>query len=550
MDVGQRDLRASGEIAVRLREPADLRQRAGEMALAIAQIAAAQHTSRTLARALVEYLTTALETQAAALFSLTGGERHGRPHLLLQAAATPQRAVPEAAVRHLKGIAYRALATRRLVMRPQGMGTQQLDSTAYSAAVPLGDARPWAVCAVTWGASPSTAEELKRADLFTLVAPALAAATRSGHLLDETPREELPQAPPRAAVFALTSEAIATVGEDFIIQETNPAFDRLMGWLGRAAVGMRCSDVLYCRDERKLLLCSTPRCPLEQAFAVDGELPISGICWQTRGGTLCEMSASITAHRFPHETHAVIVARDVGALNTANRMRANFISMVSHELRTPLNSLNGFLEIVTEGQAGPLNEQQQEFLNYARLSAEQLITLVKDILLISKADAGQFALRIEEVEIPKLVQQTMQGLQTAAEKRKITISADLAPDLPVIRADALRLQQVLSNLLSNAIKFSPEGGAAQLWVCVEGSNLRFSVRDEGDGVPLEDHARIFERFYQSDNSARLRTGGYGLGLAIARLIAEQHGGRIWVESEPGRGATFSFTVPLESPPGY
>src|SRR5262249_38484450 len=161
----------------------------------------------------------------------------------------------------------------------------------------------------------SPMQERDRVDLFALVVPALAAATRSGQPLDETLHEDTLQEPQRAAVFALTSEAIASVGEDFIIQETNPAFDRLMSWPERAAVGMRCSDVLCCRDERKLLLCGTPRCPLELAFAVDGELPVGGICWQTRGGALCEMSATITAHRFPREAHAVIVARDVSALN-------------------------------------------------------------------------------------------------------------------------------------------------------------------------------------------------------------------------------------------
>src|SRR5262249_23586640 len=162
-------------------------------ALGIAQIAASQHTSRTLARALAEYLTTALDAEASALFSLTGGGRHGRPHLLLQAAATPRRAAPEAAVRHLTGIAYRALATRRLVLRPQTMEAPQLSPSAFSAAVPLGAVRPWGVCAVSWSASPS-AEELERADLFALVAPALAVATRSSQPLDEPPREELSQA--------------------------------------------------------------------------------------------------------------------------------------------------------------------------------------------------------------------------------------------------------------------------------------------------------------------------------------------------------------------
>jgi signal transduction histidine kinase len=218
--------------------------------------------------------------------------------------------------------------------------------------------------------------------------------------------------------------------------------------------------------------------------------------------------------------------------------------MVSHELRTPLNSINGFLEIVLEGQVGALNERQREFLGYAYLSTQQLTTLVEDILLISKADSGQFILRTAEMDPATVVMQAIQAVQPAADKAEVTIAAELPTALPLVQADDLRIQQVLTNLLGNAIKFTPAGGAVTMAVAVGDDEVRFSVADTGKGVSPEDQARIFERFYQSEAATRHHSGGYGLGLAIAKLIVEQHGGRIWVESQAGQGASFSFTIPL------
>src|SRR5690242_7104989 len=181
---------------------------------------------------------------------------------------------------------------------------------------------------------------------------------------------------PRHAIFALTSEAVVTISEDFTIQETNPAFGHLMGWVQRAPTGLSCMGVLRCRDERNILLCGTPRCPVSEAFSAQGATFTRELRWQTRSGKACEVTASLSAQREQDTIRAVLFAHDVTLLNAANRMRANFISMVSHELRTPLHSINGFLDIVLDGQVGALNPRQEEFLNYARISAHQLTTLV------------------------------------------------------------------------------------------------------------------------------------------------------------------------------
>jgi two-component system phosphate regulon sensor histidine kinase PhoR len=395
---------------------------------------------------------------------------------------------------------------------------------------------------VRWRVAGDAVDE-RRVALLARRAPSRIIATRPAHVLDEAAFGEIHLAP-RNTIFNITSEAILSVAEDLTITEVNPAFSRLLGWTEAVAAGQPCRQVLRCRDEWKAPLCDTPRCPLHEAFGSSSATPVRELRWETRSGSPAEVSASFAVQRTGEDARAVIVARDVTLLNAANQMRGNFISMVSHELRTPLHSISGFLEIVLDEQVGPLNERQQEFLKYARVSTQQLAALVEDILFISKADSGQFTLRLGEVDTVELVTQVLHGLQAVAQKARVGLVSQLELDLPAAHGDALRLQQVLTNLLNNAIKFSPQEGTVYLSARTEGDEVLFSVTDEGRGIPREDHARIFERFYQSESAARTRTGGYGLGLAIAKLIVEQHCGRIWVESEPGKGSTFYFTVPI------
>jgi two-component system phosphate regulon sensor histidine kinase PhoR len=220
--------------------------------------------------------------------------------------------------------------------------------------------------------------------------------------------------------------------------------------------------------------------------------------------------------------------------------------MVSHELRTPLNSINGFLEVVLEGQVGQLNSRQQEFLGYVQTSAFQLTTLVEDILFISKADSGQFVLRPSTLTVSHLLHQAMQSVVPEAEKALVHIVVRYPQEFPAIWGDELRLCQVLTNLLHNAIKFSPPESEIVLSLTDRGTYAEFAVQDHGKGVPPEEHLLVFERFYQSDSSRHAHSGGYGLGLAIAKLIVEQHHGRIWLDSSEGQGTTFYFTLPFDA----
>ena len=519
------------------------------MSLRVAEIAARHGQPDALAEELTQYLRTELRAQAVALYWCKHSQRrrHGGVSTVLRPAGTASAPASarsgDQSAHQLKASGYRALSAGKLLVRlPATFSDQSAGASPLIIAMPLGTNDPWAVLVSAWDTT-ATDSANHRADLLASLAPSLAVATRPAHESGDAERSATIQSPKRT-VFTVTSEAIVTLDEAFIIREINPAFTTILGWSESAAVGHHCSEVWRCRDERRMLLCGTPRCPLHEAFSGNTESPVRELTWETQSGKPTEISASFTVQQVAHHAEAVVVARDVTLLNAANRMRANFISMVSHELRTPLNSVNGFLEIVLESPVGPLNERQREFLNYARVSTQQLTTLVEDIVFMSKADSGQFTLRLARMRVPNVVDSAAQAMQSTAAKAQVKIVTEIPQKLPVVRADELRIQQVLTNLLGNAIKFSPAESVIRLSVSVRETALQVAVSDLGKGIAPEDHARIFERFYQSDANVRTRANGYGLGLSIAKLIIEQHHGRIWVESEPGAGATFYFTLPL------
>ncbi len=356
------------------------------------------------------------------------------------------------------------------------------------------------------------------------------------------------------AVFDNSSDLILRIDQSMRIVEANPAAARLFNWKVNNLIGKHCSEVLICRDELGQVLCDTPSCPLVQALAAsDTRVVPPGpihreVTWQTAQGNRIEVSATFAPVATAAGRQAVVIAHDLTPLNNTDHLRSHFISMVSHELRTPINSINGFLEIVLDGHVGPLSERQVEFLNYARSSTQQLMTLVEDILFISRADTGEFKLRFDTVNVPDLVIHTAQNCRTAAEHAGVDLMIKLPEQIPTINADELRLQQVLTNLIHNAIKFTPPEGKITIQVEVWPNDICFDVCDTGEGVALDEQLRIFQRFYQSPNTVAGRSGGYGLGLAIAQLIVQQHGGRIWVTSAPPDGATFSFTIPRSNGP--
>jgi signal transduction histidine kinase len=268
------------------------------------------------------------------------------------------------------------------------------------------------------------------------------------------------------------------------------------------------------------------------------------------------------------------VTEQADQLAEVSRHKSQFLASMSHELRTPLNAIIGFSEVLLDPSFGALPPaEQQEFLTNILTSGKHLLRLINDVLDLSKIEAGKMELSPDAIGVEELVEGVLATVKALAMKKHIQVTGTHGPELPPVWADPPRLKQILYNLLSNAIKFTPEGGQVSVHTCLEDARrgaeeqrstggeplalappppsaprqyLAVSVRDTGIGIPPEDLERIFGEFEQVTDPARRHQEGTGLGLALVKRLVEMHGGEIRVESAPGRGSTFTFTIPTAS----
>jgi len=234
----------------------------------------------------------------------------------------------------------------------------------------------------------------------------------------------------------------------------------------------------------------------------------------------------------------------------ANRAKSDFLASMSHELRTPLNAIIGFSQVLQERYFGELNEQQADYVNDILESGRHLLSLINDILDLSKVEAGKMTLRLSPVNLCRLLRHSTTMIREKCLKHGISLDVDVPKALESleITADERKIKQVVFNLLSNAGKFTPDGGAIALGMRQSGTEVIISVSDTGAGIPAEEQARIFEEFYQTAGGSAAKAPGTGLGLSLVKRLVELHGGRVWVESEGrGKGSRFSFALPMAVP---
>jgi signal transduction histidine kinase/GAF domain-containing protein len=238
----------------------------------------------------------------------------------------------------------------------------------------------------------------------------------------------------------------------------------------------------------------------------------------------------------------VRVVHDVTKEREVEEMKEEFLSIASHELRTPLFSMQGFIGLILDDQV-PDVETQREFLRIAYRQTERLAALATNLLDLSRLNAGKLELQRESVQLLDVMNQATQKLLPLAHGKQITLVVDLPPDLPTITGDQTWLEHVVTNLVDNAIKFSPEGGQVAVSASQSDGEILVEVRDTGVGIPPESLDQIFEKFYRVPDETGERPEGTGLGLHIARIIVDAHGGRIWAESAPGEGSVVRFVLP-------
>jgi two-component system, NtrC family, sensor kinase len=230
-------------------------------------------------------------------------------------------------------------------------------------------------------------------------------------------------------------------------------------------------------------------------------------------------------------------------LEVASQHKSEFLANMSHELRTPLNAIIGFSEVLTDRMFGELNEKQEEYLKDIYASGTHLLSLINDILDLSKIEAGRMELELTDFDLPQAIDNALTLVRERAARRGIALHQSVEVDLGEIKGDERKVKQVLLNLLSNALKFTPEGGRVELLARVVDSMAEISVTDTGVGIAPEDQEAIFEEFRQV-GMAEKKAEGTGLGLTLCRKFIELHGGRVWVKSEVGVGSTFTFTIPV------
>jgi signal transduction histidine kinase len=235
-------------------------------------------------------------------------------------------------------------------------------------------------------------------------------------------------------------------------------------------------------------------------------------------------------------------------LEDVNQLKSEFVTVASHELRTPLTAITGYMELLLEGQMGPLAAAPRQCLGMVKRNAERLVELIDDLLDIARIEAGKVELQRTPLDLAPLIQEVATALRPHIEAKGQQLSLALAAALPSASGDAERVRQILTNLLSNAHKYTPSGGRITVTAGGEAGRVWIEVQDTGIGLSPEDQGRLFTKFFRAQHPMTREVGGTGLGLAITRALVELHGGAIAVASAPGQGSTFSVTLPAAQEP--
>ena len=364
----------------------------------------------------------------------------------------------------------------------------------------------------------------------------------------ETEREQQYQKTERArsetrAVLDAVSEGIALISHDRRFLSINQQFAELFGVRPDEILG-RQFDELQSLVEQIFVDPGKFRA-LVAGSAIDSEQQFTEIVAQ-RWPMPRELELFSTPVRTPdsEQLGRLYVFRDVTHEREVDRMKSEFVSMVSHELRTPLTSIKGYIDLLVDGDAGELTEEQQEYLEIAKKNADRLVALINDLLDVSRIESGRMELHPSPLDLARLISDVAQSLRPQIEEKDQHLILEVNEPLPAVLGDTDRVTQILTNLLSNAYKYTPAGGTISVVAqAAEKDCVRVDVRDTGIGLSAEEQTKLFTKFFRAKNRTTQEVGGTGLGLTITRSLVEMHGGKIIVSSAQGEGSTFSFTLP-------
>lgn len=342
------------------------------------------------------------------------------------------------------------------------------------------------------------------------------------------------------AIIEHSADGVLLLDAHCHVQTINHALAEIVGQSPEQARSQPCQEVLALRNAQGQNVCATA-CPLNKSSA-SGPLQVEGDVVRADGQrTTVSITYSPLYDAEGNLVNIVGSVHDVTRYREAEEMKAMFMSVISHELKTPVALIKGYASTLRREDAHWDMKTVQESLSIIEEESDRLDHLINDLLEASRIQAGAFKLQMGDVSIPKLVQRTVERFRVQSDKH--TLLVDLPSDLPPVWADEGRLEEVFYNLISNAIKYS-EGGAIRIGGRAIGDHVELYVSDQGVGIPQEQQAKLFAPFYRVDSSLGRRTQGVGLGLFLVKAIVEGHGGHVWAESEPGKGSTFRFTLPV------
>mgnify|MGYP000524706954 CR=1 FL=1 len=345
------------------------------------------------------------------------------------------------------------------------------------------------------------------------------------------------------AIIENSADGIMILNPQRRIQVFNRALAAMTGVSAEEAIGKPCYEVLHLSDTREDKDICQKDCPLrfppkEEQLYVEGDI--------TRGDG-STITVGITYSPLYNDdgqlVNVIANVRDITRFREADEMKSTFISIISHELKTPVSLIKGYASTLRREDAHWDERTVREGLAVIEEEADRLNRLIDNLLDASRLQAGAFKLEYTYVRMDRLAERMVEKFRTQTDKHLFVL--DFPEDFPVVPGDEHRLEQVLSNLLSNAIKYSPMGGTIRVIGRADDEYVYVAVSDEGVGIPEDEQELIFDRFYRGKSPATKRTTGAGLGLYLCKAVVEAHGGRIWVESKPGQGATFVFTLPRE-----
>jgi PAS domain S-box-containing protein len=359
---------------------------------------------------------------------------------------------------------------------------------------------------------------------------------------EATPPVSSPRVPRAKArtVVDLSADGILAVDRLRRITEFNPALERLTGISRDEALGRRCCEVLHVADGQGNAVCDAG-CPLlrEESGTFDVEGAITTPDGRQFG---VDLNFSVQCSPTGRLRRAVVNVRDASKLQQVNHIRTVLLALVSHELQTPISIIKAYANTLARADAKWSEDVMREKLRAIEEESDRLSRLVSRLLYTTRLEANAVSLNLMLIDLPKESQRVAKRLAELDETHELLVS--FPGDFPAVMGDPEKISEVLSNLIENAMKFSPHGGTITVEGIVVGDEVEISVADQGIGIPLAEQVQIFERFYRVAESGAGAQPGTGLGLHICRLLVQAHGGRIWVESTPGEGSRFTFTLPI------